>query len=129
MKKIEISPEWVLDKLSITHQPDGKGNITICSDTVSDSHWIDLAFETLGVKYETRTVGYDPDPKKQYFEVQWEFKIEAVKEDCPNLYNKWSTMNDAHAYRLWVAQQLIDSIEVKEIVKSSDAEQQNETGL
>jgi len=119
----------VLDKLSITHQADGNGNIIICSDTVSNSHWIDLALDTIGIKYETRTVGYDPDPKEQYFEVQWEFKIEDIKEDCPNLYTKWLTMNDAHAYRLWVAQQLIDSIEVKEIIKSGDIEQTHQTGM
>jgi hypothetical protein len=44
--------------------------------------------------------------------VQWEFKIEDIKIDCPNLYDKWKLMDDAQAYRLWQAQQLIDSIVV-----------------
>jgi len=55
---------------------------------------------------------YDPYPEKQYFEVKWEFKIEDIKIDCPNLYDKWKLMDDAQAYRLWQAQQLIDSIVV-----------------
>lgn len=100
MKKlIELTPEWILDKLTVTHYTDGKGNITISTDTVSDSRWIDLALDTLGVKYKTCTVGYDPEPEKQYFEVQWEFKIEGIKIDCPNLYAKWKIMDDANAHR------------------------------
>ena len=114
MKKIiELNPEWILDKLTVTHHADGRGSITITADSVSDSHWIDLALDTLGVKYETCTVGYDPDPEKQYFEVQWEFKIEDIKVDCPILYNKWKISDDANAHRLHVAQQLIESLEIK----------------
>jgi hypothetical protein len=112
-KLIELTPEWILEKLTVTHYADGRGNVTITADTVSDSRWIDLALDTLGVKYETNTVGYDPDPKKQYFEVQWEFKIEDIKIDCPNLYAKWKIM-DAQAYRLWEVQRLIDSSKKKE---------------
>lgn len=114
MKKlIELTPEWILDKLAITDHVDGKRNVTISADTVSDSRWIDLALDTLGVKYETCTVGYDPDPEKHYFEVQWEFKIEDIKVGCPNLYEKWIIIDEAHAHCLCEAQQLIDSIVVK----------------
>ena len=89
MKKIEIFPEWILDKSTVTHHADGRGNITIRADTVSDSRWIDLALDTLGIKYEAFIAGYDPDAAKQYFAVQWEFKIEDIKTECPNLYKKW----------------------------------------
>ncbi len=123
MKKIiELTPEWILNKLPITHYDDGKGKITICADTVSDSRWIDLALETLGVKYETWTVGYDPDPEKQFFEVQWEFKIEDIKSECPSLWDKWKLMDDAQAYRLWQAQQLMYSIDKIKLTKTGDAE-------
>jgi hypothetical protein len=108
-KLIELTPEWILDKLTVTHYADGKGKVTICADTVSDSRWIDLALDTLGVKYKTFCVGYDPDPEKQYFEVQWKFKLDAIKAECPNLYNKLKTIDDANAHRLLVAQQLIDN--------------------
>jgi len=116
MKKIiELTPEWVLEKLPHTMYADGKGNVTICTDSVTDSHWIDMALDTLMIKYKTVTVGYDPDPQKQYFEVQWEFKIEDIKDDCPTLCKKWEISDDANAHRLYVAQQLIDSIEINEI--------------
>jgi len=113
MKKIiELTPEWILDKLTVTNHADGRGNVTITADSVSDSHWIDLALATLGVKYETNTIGYDPDPEKQYFEVQWEFKIEDIKADCPALYSDWKIIDDANAHRLYIAKELIENIEI-----------------
>jgi len=119
MRKIEITPEWVLEKLTITMHADGKGNVTISSDSVTDSHWIDLALATLKVKYETVTVGYDPDPKKQYIEVQWEFRIDDIKDDCPTLYSKWKLIDDANAHRLYVAEQLINSLEIDNNTENS----------
>ena len=97
MKKvIELKPEWILNKLTVTHHADGRGVVTITADSVSDSHWIDLALDTIGIKYEACTVGYDPDPAKQYFEAQWEFKIEDIINECPNLYKTWISMNEKH---------------------------------
>lgn len=97
MKKIEITPEWILDKLTVTHYADGLGKITITADTVSDSRWIDLALDTINVKYESDILEYDPDPEDPdddfYFEISWQFRIEEVKDDCPNLYVKWMVMN------------------------------------
>lgn len=111
MKKIEIRPEWILEQCPHTVQPNGKGNIMISTDNVSLSLWIDLALDILDIEYESSTVGYDPNPKKQYLEVQWEFRIEDIKEECPTLYKEWKLMDEAHAHRLYVAQQLINSIE------------------
>lgn len=122
MKKIEISPEWILEKSTVTHHVDGKGNITISSDSVSDAHWIDITLKTLGIKFESSCVGCDTNPNTQYLEIEWKFNIEEIRLDCPNLYTKWLTMNDAQAYRIWVAQKLIDSIEVKEVLKPNDIE-------
>jgi hypothetical protein len=114
MKKINISPEWVLDKLTSAYSVNGEGDVRITADTISVSRWIDLALETLGIKYETHTVDKDPEPEEQYFKVQWEFKIEDIKAECPNLYNKWIIM-DAQAYRFWEVQRLIDSSKKKEL--------------
>jgi len=97
MKKIEITPEWILDSLSVIHYADGLGNMTITADTVSDSRWIDLALDTINVKYKSDILEYDPDPEDPYddfyFEISWQFRIEEVKDDCPNLYAKWMGMN------------------------------------
>lgn len=112
MKKLEVYPEWILDNMTFPYYIDGHGNITIVTDSVSDAYWIDLALNTLGVKYSSQTIGYDPDPERQYFEVQWEFNIEAIKDECSNLYVRWKTMDYANSLRLRPAQQLIDNIEV-----------------
>ena len=52
MKKIELTPEWILDKLTVMHYADGAGRVIISADTDSDSHWIDLALDSLGIKYK-----------------------------------------------------------------------------
>jgi len=97
MKTIEINPEWVLEKLPHTIFADEKGYVTIGTDSVTDSHWIDLALNTLKIKYESVMVGYYPDPKKQYFEVRWQFKIDDIKNDCPTFFENWRLMVDAKA--------------------------------
>ncbi len=108
MKTIEVSPEWVLDKLSVTQKADGYGNITICSESKSDFQWIELALYTLGINYESCCVGCEIDLDAQYYEVEWKFRIEDVKEDCPDLYYKWSLMNDIKVPHLYGSQQSFD---------------------
>jgi hypothetical protein len=106
MKTLKITPEWVLEKLPQTTLVDDKGYVTLSSDSLTDSHWIDLALKTLKINYESLTVGYDPDPKEQYFEVQWHFKINDIKDDCPTFYENWKFRNDAQASTLKVPEQL-----------------------
>jgi hypothetical protein len=106
MKKMKISPEWILDKLIVKQYADGKGTITIMTNSVSDSTLIDLALDTLRVKYNIYAVGYDPESEKQDFEFQWEFKIDDIKAECPILHLKWLIMDFEHAKRLYEAQQL-----------------------
>jgi len=113
MKKIELTPEWILDKLTVTHYADGTGKVLITTDTDSDSCWIELALDSLGVKYETCTLCYDPDHSKRFFESQWEFKIEDIKADCPILYNRWKMTDDINAFHIWQTQQALDSIKTK----------------
>ena len=97
MKKIEITPEWILDKFIVHSQADGHGNITLISECFSDSRWIDLALTTLGVTYVKDELEHDPDPEDPddgfFFEIHWEFKIEDIKDDCPILYAKWTKMD------------------------------------
>jgi hypothetical protein len=113
MKKIEISPEWILEKLAVTHHADGKGNVTISADSVSDSCWIDLALKTIGVNDRTFCIVYDPDPENQCYEVQWRLKLEAIKAECPNLYKKLKSIDEANAQSLRVEQKLPESTDAK----------------
>lgn len=91
MKTIKISPEWVLDKSAILYHVNGIGRITILPNSITDSRWIDLALQSLGVKYKPSLIGYDPDPETQYFEKQWEFNIEA---ECPSFHLRMNEMNN-----------------------------------
>lgn len=119
MKKIEIRPEWILEQCPHTVHPDGKGNIMICTDSLSLSIWIDLALDTLDIEYESSTIGYDPDPEKQCFEVRWEFRIEDIKEECPAIYDEWMQLNERNAQYLYgVKPQYGDIEETAKIQKS-----------
>jgi hypothetical protein len=93
MKRIEISAEWILDNFTDLSQADGHGNVTIIGESIGDSRWIDLVLDTLGIHYDIDTYG-GPIPDESFFwEIHWTFKIESVKDDCPNLYVKWMEMD------------------------------------
>jgi len=94
MKKNEITAEWILEKLPTTTYADGNGSITISTDSISDSNWIDLALDSIGAYYESDVIDEEGEPYEPCsFEIYWIFKIEELKEDCPNLYIKWRKMD------------------------------------
>lgn len=92
MKKIEITSEWILDNIPHSHYADGNGNITICAD-IFHSHWINLALDTINAKYKI----YD-DEDDSILEMIWEFRIEDIKDDCPNLYSKLRKLSLKNGY-------------------------------
>jgi hypothetical protein len=51
-KKMQLTPEWVLCKLSHTQYVDGEGNISVYAGNASDANWIELALESLNIEYE-----------------------------------------------------------------------------
>lgn len=95
MKSIEITPEWVLNKLPISHYADGNGNISIETDSATDAKWIMLALNTLCIPYE----------ENAYAEVGtiiygFDFKITDIKQECPSLYESMKEMdNNNKAYK------------------------------
>ena len=94
MKKIEITAEWVLDEFTIYHYADGNGYITIMTDSMSNSLWIDLVLNTLNINYKWDMEDNDPtDDEPLLFEIYYSFKIEEIKDDCPNLYAQWIKMD------------------------------------
>lgn len=111
MNNLKVLPEFILERCTQTFQADGKGNITICTTSVLDSHWINLALVTLKVEYTMVVVGYDPDPVQQFCEIQWEFRIEDIKDNCPVLYEKWKQMDNANAQYLKGARPYVKNIE------------------
>ena len=101
MKKIEITPEWILNKFPISEHAPGDGDIILTTGSVEASFWIDLALDTLGILYETDVMGFDPEsePQDDYFEIYWIFEIEDIKQDCPKLHAKWLEMHFNNLFR------------------------------
>lgn len=86
-KLIELTPDWVLEKTPDS-SADGEGNGTFYTNKVADSHLIELALSTLGIKYKYNEYG-DHD----LFRMGYDFRIEDIKEYCPFIYKMMSELN------------------------------------
>ena len=90
MTIIGITAEWILGTFPISWSADGNGNMSLFTDSYSDSHWIELALDSMGVYYESYYLG---DDDIETDEVWFEFELEAIKDECPNLYKEWLYMD------------------------------------
>lgn len=97
MKKIELTAEWILDNLTISKTC--KDNlVTIEVDFENDRTammFVDLAFKTLGITpnqfdIENGIEGSD----NNWFTAGYEFELDELKEDCPNLYKSLLKINE-----------------------------------
>lgn len=88
VKPIELNPEWVLSELPKSHYADGSGNVSIDTDSASDASWIKLALNTLLIPYEEKEYGDD-----DMTFIDFEFNINDIKDNCPNLYKKMKDMD------------------------------------
>ena len=88
--EIKLTPEWIIDKFSITRAADGKGNITFYADENS-LPWIELSMITLGIDYIKDEIVIDCANN----EVVTSFKIllEDIKYKCPLLYQEMFDLN------------------------------------
>jgi hypothetical protein len=85
MKKcLEVTPEWVLERIPHTHYADGKGNISVYTGDATDANWIELALNTLNVLFEA----YDYLDRDYGIVFGFDFRIEDIKEDCPSFYKR-----------------------------------------
>jgi len=90
MTNIEISADWILDRFTISSYADGNGNIIITADCFSDSHWIDLALDTMAINYKSDLIDDERDLPclPQTYQFYWEFRLEELQVGCPNFYKK-----------------------------------------
>ena len=51
MKKIELTTEWVLDKLASSHHANGDGIVFVGVDSGIESLLVELALNAIGIKY------------------------------------------------------------------------------
>ncbi|NMC34500.1 MAG: hypothetical protein GYA36_18925 [Veillonellaceae bacterium] len=90
MKSLEITTEWIFGTFPISFHADGNGTMTITTDSFSDSKWIELALDSIHICYKAYEI---EDDESEVIEMCWEFRLEAIKNDCPNLYYDWLIMD------------------------------------
>ena len=94
MKIIEITSEWVLEKLPHTHHNDGAGKISVYTACATDAHLIELALKTLKINYES----YDYLNDQSDFVFGFDFRIEDLKSECPSLFKRMRKLDKKNHY-------------------------------
>lgn len=79
---LELTPEWVLEKLPDASYADGNGNISVYADDATNANFIELALDSLHINYES----YDYLDDNDDFVFGFDFRIEDIKEECPSFY-------------------------------------------
>jgi len=89
-KQISISPEWVFSQFDTICWADGDGNARISSQSKANANLMSLTLDSLEISY-----------KKEYFSdnhfnsySRFIFRIEAIMNDCPDLYQLLVTTNN-----------------------------------
>jgi len=90
MTKIEIDPDWVLEKLPHTHYADGDGNVSVYTADATDAHFIELALITLKISYEP----YDYVDDNGAFAFGFDFRLEDIKAECPSFHGRMKEINN-----------------------------------
>ena len=99
MKTINISPEWVLEKLPHTHSADGYGNISVYTGDATDANFIELALNSLQVSFEA----YDYLDENKSFVFGFDFRLEDIRNECPTFFNEMKKINsnNLNNNKLW----------------------------
>ena len=82
--EVKLTPEWILDKMSLSKYADGKGVIYFYSDE-ENCHWLELALETLGIKIIKDEIVLDCKGTSVF---SYELLLDAILEECPSLYQE-----------------------------------------
>jgi hypothetical protein len=85
--EIKITPEWILSKFSWS-QNAGDGNIFLSAD-IYNSHWVELALDTLGISYiKVEDIDYNG---KAY--IRFKLILEGFKDEYPSWYQEMYNLN------------------------------------
>lgn len=89
--EIKLTPEWIIDKFSITRAADGEGNIIFYADDNS-LPWIQLSIITLGIDYLKDEIVIDCENNE--IVTSFEILLDDIKFKCPVLYEEMFEMNE-----------------------------------
>lgn len=88
-QEVKLTPEWILDKFSISRYADGEGNIIFYADEYS-LPWIELALKTLAVDYIKDEIKVGCNNEVVF---SFELLLAAIKNECPLLYQEMYDLN------------------------------------
>lgn len=88
--EVKLTPEWIIDKFSITRSADGNGNIKFYADDNS-LPWIELSIITLGIDYIKDEIVIDAENNEVV--TSFEFPLDEIKYKCPLLYQEMYDLN------------------------------------
>lgn len=88
-KSIELTPEWVLEKIPHTHYADGDGKISVYTNDAVHASLIELALETLQLSFQTSDFFDDENEVT----IEFNFGVEDINGLCPNYYRKMKELN------------------------------------
>jgi len=85
----ELTPEWIIDHLTISKYADGEGKISFFADETSLS-WVELAIINLDIDYKKEDIVVGNDNEVV---VSFDLSLDALKNKCPLLYRKMYLLN------------------------------------
>jgi hypothetical protein len=82
--EVKLTPEWILDKFSLSRYADDKGVIYFYSDE-ENCHWLELALETLGIPIIKDEIVLDLKGTSVF---SYELLLDELMNKCPSLYQE-----------------------------------------
>jgi hypothetical protein len=88
MKRIELTPEWILDHYNNAVTVDENADVILSTGTIESANWIELALDTLRIEYRSEEHGqFDDEPQCMWW-TQYTFRLSDIKQECPIIYNR-----------------------------------------
>lgn len=86
--EVKLTPEWVLDKMSLSRYADGHGVIYFYADE-DNCNWIELAITTLEVPFVREEIELD------YYTTVISFALflDSLMDQCPSLFKEMWDLN------------------------------------
>lgn len=88
--EIKLTPEWIIDKFSLTRSADGNGNIKFYADD-STLPWLELSIINLGIDFIKDEIVIDCERNEVV--TSFEFLLDDIKYKCPVLYQEMYDLN------------------------------------
>lgn len=88
MKKIELTPEWILDHYYTMVKVNENADVILSAETIQSANWIELALDTLGIDYRSKEYGQADEEPQCVWWTEYTFRLSDIKQECPNTHEK-----------------------------------------